>query len=356
MRAFCTHGALEVIYVCYEVIALVNLMVSCNELTSRCHIVFLLRSPTATEFMRHLIYVEKSFTHSHAAIDLLTRAHEQFKKVQAVRMIYQLGSEMGREYYNAREYEKAKRLFDSVAGMYRKEAWVSILGATLGYLRECARQLGQLQEYVEYALELASLPIPIPTFGPDVQHAVVSGPEVGPAGPLGQSQREHVHKEVIYLLQGTSSVLPAREGEIGMSVTVDQPIALEVDLVSPLRIFLSAYVAFHDQVVKPGVKTSLTLSLLTHLPLNLILLELEVHFSQPECSFILRHSTDALPDFLRAGDKGAPSEGLPAAVDYDLELEPSKWKRITVDVIPSKLIFSLMHLRQFVLRYLEYLS
>ncbi|KAG6552262.1 hypothetical protein Mapa_006112 [Marchantia paleacea] len=292
------------------------------------------QSPTATEFMRHMIYVEKSFTHSHAAIDLLTRAHEQFKKVQAVRMIYQLGSEMGREYYNAREYEKAKRLFDSVAGMYRKEAWVSILGATLGYLRECARQLGQLQEYVEYALELASLPIPS-TFGPDVQHAVVSGPEVGPAGPLGQSQREHVHKEVIDLLQGTASVLPAREGEIGMSVTVEQPIGLEIDLVSPLRIFLSAYVAFHDQVVKPGVKTSLTLSLLTHLPLNLILLELEVHFSQPECSFILRHGTDALPDLLRSGEKGASSEGLPVKLDYDLELEPSKWKRITVDVIPN---------------------
>ncbi|KAL3675158.1 hypothetical protein R1sor_025106 [Riccia sorocarpa] len=293
-----------------------------------------LQSPTEAEFMRHVMAVEKSFAHTHATIDLLTRAHEHFKKIQAFRMIYQLGSEMGREYFNAREYEKAKRLFDSVSGMYRKEAWVSILGATLGYLRECARQLGLLQEYIEYALELASLPIPA-TFGPDVEHAVVSGPEVGPAGPLGQFQSEQVHREVVGLLQGSTSVLPAREGETGMAVTEEHPVALEIDLVSPLRICLSAYVAFHEQVVKPGIKTSFTLSLVTHLPLSLRILELEIHFNQPRCNVILRSNGDAVPDNLRSNKKGEPAESIPCRNDYDLELEPSKWKRFTVDILPD---------------------
>ncbi|CAM6085659.1 unnamed protein product [Calypogeia fissa] len=293
------------------------------------------QSPTEAEFMRHAIMVEKSFSHSHAAIALLTKAHDLFKARQATRIIYQLGSEMGREYYNAREYEKAKRLFDSVAGMYRKEAWVVLLGATLGYLRECARQLGLLQEYVEYALELASLPIPLNS-GPNVEQSVISGPEVGPAGPPGQFQREQVYQEVMGLLRGTGSVLPAREGESGLLVTSEHGVALEVDLVSPLRIALSGCVAFHDQVVRPGVKTPLTVSLLTHLPLPVVLVELEVHFNQPGCGFILKNKASPLLDDSALVPQGPSTEGLSTKDDCDLKLEPRKWKRFTVDIIPSQ--------------------
>lgn len=286
--------------------------------------------------MRHAIVVEKGFSHSHAAIALLTKAHEMFKAIQSTRIIYQLGSEMGREYYTAREYEKAKRLFDSVAGMYRKEAWVVLLGATLGYLRECARQLGLLQEYVEYALELASLPIPL-SFGPQVEQTVVSGPEVGPAGPLGQFQREQVYKEVLGLMRGTETILPAREGESGLAVTPERGVALEVDLVSPLRIALSACVAFHDQVVRPGVNTPLTVSLLTHLPLPVSLLEVEVHFNQAGCGFIVRNEAiSRLDDDLQSAPRSPSRQGLSVKDDHDLELEPRKWKRFTVDISPSK--------------------
>ncbi|KAG6554217.1 hypothetical protein Mapa_004133 [Marchantia paleacea] len=290
---------------------------------------FDVQRPTEAEFMRHVISVEKSFAHSNETICLLRRAQQHFKQIQAVRIINELGSEIGREYYNSRDYEKAKGLFDSVAGMYRTEAWIAVLGATLGYLRECARQLGQLQAYVEYALELASLPVPA-TYGQDVQHLVVSGPEVGPAGPLSQFLREQVHKEVIGLMQGTTSVLPAREDENGMAVTSQQPVALELDLSSPLRIFLSATVVFHEQIVKPGVQTYMTLSLLTHLPLSLVLLELEVHFNQRECSFVFKNSKNALED-----EQTASTESLPVKGHCDLELEPNKWKRLTVDIIPN---------------------
>jgi hypothetical protein len=289
--------------------------------------------------MRHAIMTEKGFSHSLEAIKLLGKARDQFKAIQATRMLYQVGSEMGREYYTAREYENAKRVFDSVAGMYRKEAWVVLLGAALGYLRECARQLGLLQEYVGYALELAALPIPSAP-GPAIENSVISGPEVGPAGPPDQFQREQVYKDVIGLLKETQSILPAREGENGLAVSSEQPVALEVDLVSPLRVALSACVAFHDQVVQPGVKTPLTVSLLTHLPLTVELLELEVHFNQPGCGFVLRSKASPSVDNPQFVSVLPSIQGLSVKDDYDLALESRKWKRFTVDIIPCKALFS----------------
>lgn len=66
---------------------------------------------------------------------------------------------MGREYFAAHDYGSCLRLLEGVAGVYRQEAFISLLSTTLSYLRECARQLGLLQSYVVYSLELAALPL-----------------------------------------------------------------------------------------------------------------------------------------------------------------------------------------------------
>ncbi|KAJ7556795.1 hypothetical protein O6H91_05G099000 [Diphasiastrum complanatum] len=167
-----------------------------------------LQCPTPAEYLRHAVVMEKNYSHSRAAINLLTKAHEQYKLIQASRTIYQLGSEMAREYFNARDYANAKHLFDTVAGMYRKESWVALLGACLGYLRECARQLGLLKEFVEYTLELAALPVRTDSNETQLSTFTVL---VGPAGPLGQFQRVQVQKEIMDVLQEKQNVLPARE-------------------------------------------------------------------------------------------------------------------------------------------------
>ncbi|EFJ15464.1 hypothetical protein SELMODRAFT_422794 [Selaginella moellendorffii] len=241
------------------------------------------QSATPDEYMRHAMLTERQFPHSRAAINLLTKAHEQYKATQATRMIYYLGTQMGREYFHAGEHENAKRLFDTVAEMYRKEAWVELLAASLEYLRETAKHLGLSKEFLEYSLELAALP-------------EESWSEV--------ARRSTALTDVIAAITGTDA-LP--DGEA--------PIALEIDLVSPLRGVLSVCVAFHEQAVKPGMSTRLTVSLLTHLPHPLELGDLEIHFNQNACNLALKHSLD---------------QGC------DLKLMPHQWKRLEVDIIAVK--------------------
>ncbi|XP_024534781.1 trafficking protein particle complex subunit 11, partial [Selaginella moellendorffii] len=241
------------------------------------------QSATPDEYMRHAMLTERQFPHSRAAINLLTKAHEQYKATQATRMIYYLGTQMGREYFHAGEHENAKRLFDTVAEMYRKEAWVELLAASLEYLRETAKHLGLSKEFLEYSLELAALP-------------EESWSEV--------ARRSTALTDVIAAITGTDA-LP--DGEA--------PIALEIDLVSPLRGVLSVCVAFHEQAVKPGMSTRLTVSLLTHLPHPLELDDLEIHFNQNACNLALKHSLDQ---------------------GHDLKLMPHQWKRLEVDIIAVK--------------------
>lgn len=288
---------------------------------------FDVQCPTEREFMYHAVLQERMFPHSAAAINLLKRAYEQYKLIQAGRMVYRVASEMGRVYFNARDYANAKQLFDTVAGMYRQEAWVALLWATLGFLRECARHLWLLREYIEYSLEMASLPTSLNSDGSRPDFEAVFGPEVGPAGPLCHMQREQVFKEVIGLLHGKHSVLPAREGETGLTVEKSDSVSLNIDVASPLRAVLAVCVAFHEQMVKPGMTTFLTLSLLTHLPQTLELEELELHFNQLACNVVLQSSKrdsvqeETIHDRIKGG--------------FDLHLEPNKWKRFSIDIIPG---------------------
>eukprot|EP00250_Pteridium_aquilinum_P016026 c22902_g1_i1 orf=394-4026(-) len=284
-----------------------------------------IQCPTDQEYMLHAIMQEKLFPHSATAINLLKRAYELYKHIQAGRMGYFVACEMGREYFNARDYINAKQLFDSVAGMYRKEAWVPLLWATLGFLRECARQLGNLREYIENSLEMAALPTTPGSDGSEQGQKGGFNRQVGPAGPLCHLQREQISLEVFKLLRGQQSVLPSREGEIGLAVVDSDPVLLNIDAASPLRAVLAVCVAFHEPTVKPGMKTCVTLSLLTHLPQALDFEELEVHFNQPTCNLVLVRETRDLE-----------REGLDVRAGFDLCLEPNRWKRFSFDLIPGQ--------------------
>ena len=290
---------------------------------------FLFCSPTDSEYLYHAVRQERIFPHSATAITHFKRAYEQYKLIQASRMGYYIASEMGREYFHAREYKNAKQLFETVAGMYRQESWVALLWATLGFLRECARQLGLLQEYIEYSLEMASLPTTGDYDETEQEKKRGFTREVGPAGPLSHTQRKEVFIDLLKLLHGTQSVLPPREGETGLEVKESTPVILNIDLASPLRSVLAVCASFHDTTIKPGVVTSLTLSLLTHLPVVLDLKELEVHFNQSSCNFVLtcNKDVDNLDDLTQ--------ENAQTKKGYDLHLEPNKWKRFTVDIIPG---------------------
>lgn len=60
-------------------------------------------------------------------IDLLMKGYEQYKLAKSGRMVYCIGSAMGQEYFATSEYVNAKRLCDNVEGLYRQEAWVTLL-------------------------------------------------------------------------------------------------------------------------------------------------------------------------------------------------------------------------------------
>ncbi|KAH9302364.1 hypothetical protein KI387_013947, partial [Taxus chinensis] len=280
------------------------------------------QSLTEAEYMRHVIADEKLFQHSHAVIDLLMKAYDQHNLVNASRMAYHVGSEIGREYFSARDYANAKRLFDSVVGLYRQEAWVTLLWESLGYLKECTIKLRLLKEYIEYSLEMAALPI---SSGPEVD-GLTSQDESGPAGPLSYLQRVNIYEEVIGVLRGETSLALTLEGDSAFSVTESKPIFLEIDLVSPLRAVLLACVAFHEQVVKPGSSTFFTLSLLTHLPLPIEIDELEFQFNQFPCNFLVvskKRQAKVYP---------STTQSLRIETVSDLKLQPNKWKRLSFNV------------------------
>ncbi|KAH7331226.1 hypothetical protein KP509_20G020700 [Ceratopteris richardii] len=279
------------------------------------------RCPTDEEYMLHAVIEERLFPHSVITINLFKRAYELYKNIQAGRMGYFVACEMGREYFNARDYANAKQLFDSVAGMYRQEAWVSLLWTVLGFLRECARQMDHLREYIDYSLEMAALPPvftghKVDTFGFN-QH--------GPAGPLCQSQRERISTEVIGLLRGEQTVLPSKDGQNGLTVVDSDPVCVNIDMASPLRAVFTACVAFHESTVKPGHKTLLTLSLFTRLPQRIDFQELEICFNQPKCNVILVKDAHEVS-----------KDGFEVKTGFDLHLEPNKWTRFSFNLIPGQ--------------------
>ncbi|EXC26259.1 hypothetical protein L484_022833 [Morus notabilis] len=283
---------------------------------------FVMQPLTDEEYIHYAISDGKRFQDSFEIIALLKKSYDYFSNLKVHRIGAFCGFQMAREYYGVGDFSNAKQLFDGIASLYRREGWVTPLWEVLGYLRECSRKQSMMKEFVEYSLEMAALPISSDT---GVQS---SRKECGPAGPASLLQKEIIHNEVFGFIGGELG-LTETENKTDLKVTGDNPLHLEIDLVSPLRLVLLASVAFHEQIIKPGSSTLITLSLLSQLPLTFVIDQLEVQFNQPACNFIVVNSQQA-----PSGASGVDSHRVETAPS--LSLSSNRWLRLTYDVKPDQ--------------------
>ncbi|XP_057541354.1 uncharacterized protein LOC130820120 [Amaranthus tricolor] len=273
---------------------------------------------TDEEFIRYCINEGRRFQDSFEIIALLKRSHEMYTGLKDPRMASYCSFLIAKEYFSLGEIENAKQNFNAAVNLYRNESWATLLWEVLGYLRECARQEGSFKEFVEYSLEMAALPV---TSGDCSAYK-----ECGPAGPPCFQQREIIHKEIMRLVTGESE-FASKVGDQKVRITKDSPLHIEVDHVSPLRVVLLASVAFHEQVVKPGMPTQFTLSLLSHLPLPFEIDALDIQFNQAECNFVIQNSQKASALTNLNNQAGYRVETAQA-----LALSENRWLRLTYDV------------------------
>ncbi|XP_052196594.1 uncharacterized protein LOC127803957 [Diospyros lotus] len=282
---------------------------------------YVMQPITDEEYFHYALAEGKRFQDSFEIIALLKKSFEAYTNLKAQRMASYCGFEMAREYFAVNEFSNAKQVFDNVAHLYRKEGWLTLLWEVLDYLRECSRRLGSVKDFVEYSLEMAALPVStIASF------QFLSSKESEPTGHASISQREIIHKEVFEFVAGESGLLSNKDGN-NLKVTGDQPLHLEIDLVSPLRVVLLASVAFHEQTVKPGAPTLITLSLLSQLPLTLEIDELEIQFNQSICDFTIVNGGKPERSANYEGETGRRFETAPA-----LMLSENKWLRLTYNI------------------------
>ncbi|KAF7809547.1 Trafficking protein particle complex subunit 11 [Senna tora] len=232
------------------------------------------------EYTRYAVSEGRRFQDSFEIIALLRKAYESYSSLKILRMSSLCGFQMAKEYFSEGDISNAKQNFDSITSLYRKEGWVTLLWDALGYLRECSRKTGSIKDFVEYSLEMAALPV---SSGTGVQR------DTGPAGPASLLQKEIIQKEVFTLVSEASGFI-SDEHPSNLKITGDKPLHLEVDLVSPLRLVLLASVAFHEQTIKPGASTLITVSLLSHLPLTVEIDQLEIQFNQSDCNFLIANA------------------------------------------------------------------
>jgi trafficking protein particle complex subunit 11 len=216
---------------------------------------------------------------------------------------------MAIEYYAAGDFSNAKQLFDGVADLYRQDGWATLLWENLGYLRECSRKLCSPKDFISYSLEMAALPL----FSGSGEENRENNGKIGPAGSPTISRREAIQQEVINVLEGKQS-----EGtDDAFSNEMEECTHLDIDQISPLRMVLTASVAFHDQSVKPGSPLLVSVSLLSHLPSPIVIEQMEVQFNQSDCNFVI-HSTQE--------------------DSTSLTLFTNKWMRLTREVKSGTLI------------------
>ncbi|KAL6988014.1 hypothetical protein U1Q18_013760 [Sarracenia purpurea var. burkii] len=276
---------------------------------------------TDEEYIRYALGEAKRFQDSFEIIALLKKSFEAYTTSNAQRVASYCGFEMAREYFAVNQFSNAKQLFDSISSLYRKEGWVTLLWEVLGYLRECSRILGTVEDFAEYSLEMAALPV---SSIASIQSLCFK--EYGPAGPASLSNRETIQKELFELVRGELG-LASNEGNNNLKVTADEPLHLEIDLVSPLRVVLLASVAFHEQTVKPGAPTLIKLSLLSQLPGTVEIDQLEVQFNQSVCNFTIVNDQRLQLDAISNGHPDHRVETAP-----DLMLSTNKWLRLMYDI------------------------
>ncbi|KDP24923.1 hypothetical protein JCGZ_24301 [Jatropha curcas] len=274
-----------------------------------------MQSLTDEEYTQYAIAEGKRFQDSFEIIALLKKSYESYINLKAQRMASLCGFQMAREYFQVDDFSNAKQLLDGVSGLYRKEGWATLLWEVLGFLRECSRKCGMVKEFIEYSLEMAALPVS------DVQY--FRSKDCSPAGPASVAQKEVIHKEVFQLVNGETGVASVSDNS-ELKVNQDNPLHLEIDLVSPLRLALLASVAFHEQMMKPGVPALITLSLQSQLPLTVEIDQLEVQFNQSECNFVIINSQKPPSAAMSIGQQGHRVESSPS-----LTLVTNKWLRLT---------------------------
>ncbi|AQK44569.1 Ribose-phosphate pyrophosphokinase 4 [Zea mays] len=221
-----------------------------------------------TEYTSYALSEAERFQDSYEIIALFRKAYESFQSLGATRMASACSSGMAIEYYAAGDFSNAKQLFDSVAGLYRQEGWTSLLWENLGYLRECSMKLNSPKDFISYSLEMAALPLFSGSGEENRENKIKSGP----AGSPTISRRENIQQEVINVLERKQS----SEGTYdGFNNAIEEVTHLDIDQISPLRMVLTASVAFHDQSVKPGSPLLVSVSLLSHLPSPVVVDQLE---------------------------------------------------------------------------------
>uniref|UniRef100_A0A6N2NAQ3 Trafficking protein particle complex subunit 11 domain-containing protein n=1 Tax=Salix viminalis TaxID=40686 RepID=A0A6N2NAQ3_SALVM len=283
----------------------------------------IMQSLTDEEYTRYAFSERKRFQDSSEITAFLKKAYETFTNLKAQRMACFCGFHMAKEYFVAGDLSNAKQLLDGIVLLYRQEGWVTLLWEVLGYLRECSRKCGTVKEFVEYSLELAALPV-----SSDSGIQSFRRNECGPAGPASLAQREIIHKEIFELVSGETR-LASVEGNTDHKVNEETPLHLDIDLVSPLRLVLLASVAFHEPMIKPGVSTLITVSLLSQLPLTVDIDELEIQFNQSECNFIITNS-ERPSAAISSGQKGCRVESAPLA------LNTNRWLYLTYAIKPEQ--------------------
>ncbi|KAF6174165.1 hypothetical protein GIB67_033697 [Kingdonia uniflora] len=275
-----------------------------------------------SEYIRYALVEGKRYQDSFEIIALFKKSFESYRSLQAQRMASYCGNLMAIEYFTIGDFSNAKVIFNRIAGLYRQEGWVTLLWEVLGYLRECSRRLGSVKDFIEYSLQMAALPI---LSSVTSLFSELKG-EYGPAGPPSLPQREIIHEEIFRLVKG-EHILSSDEGIHRFEVTEDRPIHLEIDLISPLRLVLLASVVFHDQVVKPGSSTLITLSLLSQLPHPVEIDQLEIQFNQPDCNFVVTGARGSQVNANIDGQQGLRVETAPL-----LSLVTDKWLRLTYNI------------------------
>ncbi|XP_069049105.1 trafficking protein particle complex subunit 11 [Lepisosteus oculatus] len=120
---------------------------------------------------------ERGVLHSELIIALLSNAVAQFKKYKCPRMKSHLMVQMGEQYYHAKDYTKALKLLDYVTCDYRMERWWTLLTSILSTALRCSYLMGQVKDYVTYALEL-----------------------IGRASTLRDDQKSRIEKNLIKVL------------------------------------------------------------------------------------------------------------------------------------------------------------
>ena len=134
------------------------------------------------ELFTALTVAEKVVHHGDAVVEMLGKAYEQFKRRKQVRMIHFLVSDMAQEYYRQAQFDKAKKLFDTVSTNYRDEKWWSVLATTLRRTLDCSKRLALGHAFVECV------------FAPAIDLSLIS--QADPCLWPGRQFADHTHKQL----------------------------------------------------------------------------------------------------------------------------------------------------------------